>query len=680
MDEVSRVAAVIAERVRPAFGPFGQDQLVVTEGKTLVTNSAGRILALSKVGSPLAKIVVDHLLRSSTALGDGAGTLALLLDGVFEHCAALLRDGRLRRSELARCFVHIEEDLVHSELGPLLERLRWSPLARPPSRGTLVAGKYGEAERLVGGLARGFFGANFPPDVSDQLWRLCWAWLLANVACANGAEAPGTFVAAARRLRHDDLVRIPAPALAGAHASAGAAPRRGAAASEVLGGHILTGVLGHAAMPASVVEDGACAVVLDADVAPLSLRVVAPEAMHARLSEVLLISAERLWQLRVRAVFCSTEVHEEWRGALARRGIVLLHLVEEDELALLERQGGGATHRVRLATDDSQLLRRALIPFAELRPLEARGAPALAGGRALWALLPRTGAPVPHCWLVLRAPSVGLAQEYRHALLRLLRVLEPALDAYERTAATTDASAKVTSSGGEAIVGGLAFELALLRLAHSRGLCLNGAPSLAARGGGTGVCDDEGDRALRGLAAGQAQRVRCEAWRILRAGLLRVLEAFLGNAVRSGACHGTGTPPAARRYARLLAAGPGEESDAVAHSLGLGLRPLPRAGGEEAEGPPLFSFAASPGTAVPPASDAEAFDEVVPLETRFLKLGLLRAMCGLCRQLVKIDPDSLLWSPRRGGQAPRGLLGPARRKARRGEDSSSSSSSSESED
>ena len=52
----------------------------------------------------------------------------------------------------------------------------------------------------------------------------------------------------------------------------------------------------------------------------------------------------------------------------------------------------------------------------------------------------------PHCWLVLSAPTVGLALEYQHATRRLLKVLASAYHTPERC-----------------ILGGLAFELGLAR-------------------------------------------------------------------------------------------------------------------------------------------------------------------------------------------------------------------------
>ena len=87
MDDICRVASAIANPVRPCFGPFGQDQLVITETQKIVTNSSSRILAQAKAGSPLAKVLLGHYLRFSENLGDGTGALALLIEGALEQCS-----------------------------------------------------------------------------------------------------------------------------------------------------------------------------------------------------------------------------------------------------------------------------------------------------------------------------------------------------------------------------------------------------------------------------------------------------------------------------------------------------------------------------------------------------------------------------------------------------------------
>eukprot|EP00811_Abedinium_folium_P036328 NODE_9046_length_1450_cov_6.009070.p1 GENE.NODE_9046_length_1450_cov_6.009070~~NODE_9046_length_1450_cov_6.009070.p1 ORF type:complete len:399 (+),score=116.31 NODE_9046_length_1450_cov_6.009070:32-1198(+) len=355
-------------------------------------------------------------------------------------------------------------------------------------------------------------------------------------------------------------------------------------------------------MPSSIERGGV--VVLDETTAPLTLQVAALDGVHAQMSDLLALSVERLWQRGIRAALCTAEVHEEWRGALARRGIMLLHLVEESELALAECSC--VFHRVRLVINDlATMPERGVILVASVQPLEPRSCQQLAAGRALWAITPADGAP--HSWLLLRAPSHGLAVEYKYALQRLLRVVCPALE--DPTCV---------------IAGGFAFELALARLAQKLG--------------------------SRGCDGGRLSHI---AWQTLSAALLNTLGAFVAKLApppppttsgvsRAAAAQlilGLRPPvanaqrricPEASRLARWLVAAAPAALEADGRSLGLRRLPL---GGNE----PAFGFALSPGTDAVVADGPGA----VLLETATLKITLLHALCSLCRQLARLDPDSL---------------------------------------
>eukprot|EP00928_Gymnodinium_smaydae_P091070 TRINITY_DN74778_c0_g1_i1.p1 TRINITY_DN74778_c0_g1~~TRINITY_DN74778_c0_g1_i1.p1 ORF type:complete len:669 (+),score=116.87 TRINITY_DN74778_c0_g1_i1:36-2009(+) len=656
MDDAARAAAGIAACVWSSYGPFGQDQLVVCDTKKLVTNSASRILDQARAGSPVARLLLEGIRGVAKSLGDGAGELSLMLAGALEHAADLVREGKLQQVEVARCFSYIETDILPSEVEPLLRELLWRPSGRTVKADASTRdGRAGtcqtslsetEAELIVRGVARGFFGASFAPNVSDQLWRLCWSWLRANTP---NASSPGVLATAARRLRRNELVRVAAPDISSAHDSAGADAGAGASASAVVNAHLLSGVLAHASMPAAV--EAGSAIILDDNTAPLSLRMSSPSSALAGLGDVLTLSVERLWQLGVRVALCAAEVHEEWRGALERRGILLLHLVESSELKLLSRAGGGAACRVRLATDDANSLRRALFPLAAFRPLSPQPANRLAAGRALWVLAQPSASP--HSWLLLRAPSVALAAEYQHAIMRFLRTLEVAF----QNAALLGASAggAVTSDGNldSVVYGGLAFELALARRVH-RSRCVQVAPSaeLADHGG---THDDLREASESGQSL-RERRLQSDARGILRAGLLSVLEAFVSN-LTSGAS----SQDARRQAHRLLV-----EDEGVLESAftGLCLRRM----ATSSDGKALCGFAASPGTAMPVMSDAE-----IPLETRQLKLDLLRAFCGIGRQVLRLDFQSLRRRcPNQPAQLPSAVRG--------GDDASSSEDDDEDDD
>jgi len=263
--------------------------------------------------------------------------------------------------------------------------------------------------------------------------------------------------------------------------------------------YVFSGVLGHNSMP--VGSQNGLAVVIDENTSPLPLRVTAPASMQSHLSDLLLLSVERLWQLNVRVALCTAEVHDEWCGALSQRGILLLHLVETDDMDILTARCG--LSRIRLASSDAAEIRRCAVPFVSVRPLAVKSAQQLTSGKAVWTLTPsKTNLAVP-CYFVLRASSVGLAYEYQYSLLRLLRVVEPAL------------------TNPECLIhGGLAFEFNLLRLAHKKA---------------AGFVE-EGKAAswFRLQDPSRASHLHRIAWEMLRAALMGVLEAFVMNLLMHG--------------------------------------------------------------------------------------------------------------------------------------------------
>ncbi|CAK0876519.1 unnamed protein product [Prorocentrum cordatum] len=644
MEEPLRAIRAIAESVRMSYGPLGLDQLVVSEGQKLVTNSASRIWNMPLCASPMAQLILGHVQAVSTSLGDGAATLVLLLEGALAACAEALDDRAgsrttATRAELARCFGYIEAEILPSHAGLLLEVL--SAGAEAPATAVEAIGAAPvPAEGMLHGLARGLFGANFPPEVSEQLSRVFCRWLRENAAArGDDAEDHAALAAAAAALQRDDLVHIHAKPLAGSHASAGGP--QGPHSSTVEHCHILSGVLGHPSMPEAI-ENEFRAVMLDETTAPYSLRVSSPSRTHAYLTDLLALVVQQFWQAGVRCALCEAEVHDEWRGALAQRGILLLQLVEGQDLALLER--GRNVSRVRLASHTTEAIRRSSFALGSMRPLGPRPADGLAAGRAAWAIVPSASEPMTHCWLVLRAPSVGLAREYKHALLRLLRVAEPAL---------RDPSATVFA--------GLAFDLSLARLAQQHASWPSEPHAAPERG-----------PAPSGTAAGVPCRLRQLAWRLLLAGELRVLEAFLSGLLPRpaaaarlplGAPAGDSVPASAKRLARWLVVAPACELDSPRAREELKLRRVhPRGTGAcPPAGAAHFGFALLAGTGAGEPAPGGA------LETAHLRLGLLRAACALCRQLARLEPV--------GTAAARGLRLPSHGRRPRAEPEHSDSSS-----
>ncbi|CAK8997845.1 unnamed protein product [Durusdinium trenchii] len=483
---VANVEAVAAA-VRMSYGPCGRDQLVVTETQKLVTNSAARILSLARPGSPIAKVLLQHVCKFAEEIGDGAATLALLLDGAFQFCASAMKDGKASQQDLGRCF-QLAEVLILPDAMELLHKLR-------PKEGL-------STELAFTNLARTLFGANFPLEVSSHLSKTCWQWLKAN----SVSEEPSEKVAnTARRLRSGKLIKVPTLCPTGFVAD-------GRSCATVENKHIISAVLAHSAMPCEVF--GGRVAILDENTAPLPVRVAMPGKELARLKEHLLLTTEQLWQAGIRVVLCVSQVHEEWTGSLARRGICLLNLVDEEELNLLESRVGPV--RRILPGSHVALLAAATFPIESMRPLRPSGA----GSRAYWLIKPQEERSI--CLLLLQSPSSSLAAEHRLAVLRLLAVVAPALE-----------------DPSSIIAGGLTFELALLRLAHERALSLRGR--------------NRPSTEVFGPDFTKASHLELLTWSLLEASLTAVIEAFLANLGSDG------LSSSVSRTVRLLATAPETE-------------------------------------------------------------------------------------------------------------------------
>ncbi|CAJ1392664.1 unnamed protein product [Effrenium voratum] len=550
MDVIGASVQAIADAVRISYGPCGKDQLVVTESQKLVTNSASRILALARPGSPVAKVLLRHLCKFAEEAGDGTATLALLLDGAVRFCVKAINDGRASRQELLRCFAFIEAAAL-KESAQLLQEIQSG----------------GPVEMVFSNLAKTFFGANFPLEVSGKLSQICWQWLKAN----SREELSAT----AGDLRRGELIKVP---LVGP-TSTDAADSTASATLERQ--HLMSAVLAHSTMPCDLGEGRAA--VLDDHVVTLPVRVTAPGNLLDRLQQHLLLAAEQLWQAGIRLVFCASCVHEEWTGSLARRGICLLHLVDEEELGLLEGKVG-KIRRIRPGSEDVAALTAGSFSLQSLRPFQSLSAAKLAGTRAFWHVKPKSE-DTP-CTLVLAASSLGI--EHRLAILRLLAVVAPGLE---------DPSSIVH--------GGLAFELGMLRLAHSKVLSLRAGSRAGAE--------------LFGLEDDKAARLEMLSWSLLEAALLSVLETFLANMGEGSA--------SSKRTARLLVTLPEAE-----------LREMP---GLQAIGQSKVHF----GFVLSPGIGCQATWQ--PTESSRLKHDLLRALCSLGRQFCRLDPATVKTSASR---------------------------------
>ncbi|CAE7341427.1 unnamed protein product [Symbiodinium sp. CCMP2456] len=352
---------------------------------------------------------------------------------------------------------------------------------------------------------------------------------------------------------------------------------------------VVSGVLAMSSMPR---ECQGRAVILDDDVAPLPVRVAMPAVALDRLGKRLVVATEQLWQAGIRLVLCAAHVHEEWTGSLSQRGIAVLHLVDEEELAVLEARCG-ITRRVRLGSDDVATLKAAGFQLESFRPMQ-KSSEGLAGSRAYWLLgLSRQSDRTPASCLLLQASSSSLALEHRLAILRLLLVV---LHGFQEPR--------------DLIAGGLAFEVALLRRARRK--------ITNPRGPEDRTVESNAFHILGVEDPAKAVRLEGLSWSLLEASLLEVVEAFIANLL---GCHGGAGARlrSAGRTARLLASASASELGDVPGMLAV-------PGG-------FYSFVVEPGIGACEDSTPR------PVETAHLKLQQLRAMCSLVRQLCRLDPS-----------------------------------------
>lgn len=83
----------IQDTLKPTLGPFGSDVLLVSNGKTTITNDGATILRLLDVIHPAAKILVDVSRSQDAEVGDGTTSVTLLSAEFMKEARQFVEEG-----------------------------------------------------------------------------------------------------------------------------------------------------------------------------------------------------------------------------------------------------------------------------------------------------------------------------------------------------------------------------------------------------------------------------------------------------------------------------------------------------------------------------------------------------------------------------------------------------------
>ncbi len=83
----------IQDTLKPTLGPFGSDVLLVSNGKTTITNDGATILHLLDVIHPAAKILVDVSKSQDAEVGDGTTSVTLLSAEFMKEARQFVEEG-----------------------------------------------------------------------------------------------------------------------------------------------------------------------------------------------------------------------------------------------------------------------------------------------------------------------------------------------------------------------------------------------------------------------------------------------------------------------------------------------------------------------------------------------------------------------------------------------------------
>ena len=92
---LSNIDACLAvqDTLKPTLGPFGSDVLLVSNGKTTITNDGATILHLLDVIHPAAKILVDVSKSQDAEVGDGTTSVTLLSAEFMKEARQFVEEG-----------------------------------------------------------------------------------------------------------------------------------------------------------------------------------------------------------------------------------------------------------------------------------------------------------------------------------------------------------------------------------------------------------------------------------------------------------------------------------------------------------------------------------------------------------------------------------------------------------
>mmetsp|Transcript_3228 Transcript_3228/g.4893 ORF Transcript_3228/g.4893 Transcript_3228/m.4893 type:complete len:630 (-) Transcript_3228:55-1944(-) len=85
----------VADTIRTTLGPCGLDKLVVSGGRTTISNDGATILQLLEIAHPAAKSLVDISRSQDAVVGDGTTSVVLLAAEILKWCKPLVEESNL---------------------------------------------------------------------------------------------------------------------------------------------------------------------------------------------------------------------------------------------------------------------------------------------------------------------------------------------------------------------------------------------------------------------------------------------------------------------------------------------------------------------------------------------------------------------------------------------------------
>ena len=90
INEHIRVAKLISEFIIPCFGPKGLNKIIISDDKTIISDSASTILKEVKIKHPVAKLIAEIAYNIKKSFGDGSNSISILVGELANSAEKLI--------------------------------------------------------------------------------------------------------------------------------------------------------------------------------------------------------------------------------------------------------------------------------------------------------------------------------------------------------------------------------------------------------------------------------------------------------------------------------------------------------------------------------------------------------------------------------------------------------------